>query len=579
MALVGGNFVEVLNAPTSLSMPLFAGVILDSAAPEYVQKGDFLLAVGLRPGDPALNRSFHIAAEAGAVIACKVTDDEQRAALLASAKVAGVVAVAVAPEMSWDSLYTLVRTAIASSFTGATDERGVPFGDMFAVANAASATLEGPVVINDERMEVIAFSNLEGPIDDLRRRSILQRHPPRDFMDWCSATGLLSKVRQSRGPVRVTPPGGDVRLVIAIKAGSDILGYIWVSEKDREFDQSSTDALTEIARVAALQLLRSRINENLERRLRSDLFRSALDDRGSVAAFASRIGFDLEQKVRLVAFRAAGLEGMDSIQRRSVQDLISLRIEGRNQRGAVSVISDVVYLVLQVTSATLEGTRVMVEEMIGQCERQLRLPLQAAIGAPLDGLGDLFKGRRAAERLLSIISRDGASSITTHDEMRAESVLAEIVEVMNERAHLLAGGVAALDQSDETKGTEYLNTLQVYFDAGGDLSVSAKKLFLHRNTLKYRLGRIYELFDIDLNDPIERLVAELQVRAISKYSNTPRRSAAPGPERAEEDPLEEFIVGNREFSARASSDLPKLLRDGIANTQSHNSSNDAGEIQ
>ena len=298
-----------------------------------------------------------------------------------------------------------------------------------------------------------------------------------------------------------------------------------------------------------MQLLRSRINENLERRLRSDLFRSALDGRGSVEALASRIGFAVEQKVRLVAFRGAAIEGTDSIQRRSVQDLISLRIEGRNLRGAISAIGEVVYLVLLIPSVTQDGTRVMVEEIIGQCERQFRIPLQAAIGAPLDGLGDLFEGRRAVDRLMGLISLNGTSSITTHDEMLAESVLAEIMEVMLERAHLLAGGVAALSESDETKGTEYLNTLQVYFDTGGDLSISAKQLFLHRNTLKYRLGRIYDLFNIDLNDPIQRLVAELQVRAIAKNAGVPRRSAAHGPEHAEGDRSKGIIVGNPEFPA------------------------------
>jgi DNA-binding PucR family transcriptional regulator len=42
--------------------------------------------------------------------------------------------------------------------------------------------------------------------------------------------------------------------------------------------------------------------------------------------------------------------------------------------------------------------------------------------------------------------------------------------------------------------------------------VAAERLHVHRNTFRYRLRRIEELAGIDLDDPDERLVAELQLR-------------------------------------------------------------------
>jgi DNA-binding PucR family transcriptional regulator len=41
---------------------------------------------------------------------------------------------------------------------------------------------------------------------------------------------------------------------------------------------------------------------------------------------------------------------------------------------------------------------------------------------------------------------------------------------------------------------------------------TANALFIHRNTLKYRLAKISELTDIDLSDPDEKLYLSLSLR-------------------------------------------------------------------
>jgi DNA-binding PucR family transcriptional regulator len=57
-------------------------------------------------------------------------------------------------------------------------------------------------------------------------------------------------------------------------------------------------------------------------------------------------------------------------------------------------------------------------------------------------------------------------------------------------------------------------TLQAYFDAFGDMGAAAAQVNVHPNTFRYRLRRITEVFGLDLDDPDERLVAELQLRLL-----------------------------------------------------------------
>ena len=49
-------------------------------------------------------------------------------------------------------------------------------------------------------------------------------------------------------------------------------------------------------------------------------------------------------------------------------------------------------------------------------------------------------------------------------------------------------------------GQEYVNTIRMIAKSNLNLSVTSKKLFVHRNTLNYRIERMIELIDIDVRN-------------------------------------------------------------------------------
>jgi DNA-binding PucR family transcriptional regulator len=49
-------------------------------------------------------------------------------------------------------------------------------------------------------------------------------------------------------------------------------------------------------------------------------------------------------------------------------------------------------------------------------------------------------------------------------------------------------------------------------DALGDVRAAAARLHVHPNTLRYRVRRAAELTGLDLDDPLVRLFASLQLR-------------------------------------------------------------------
>jgi DNA-binding PucR family transcriptional regulator len=77
---------------------------------------------------------------------------------------------------------------------------------------------------------------------------------------------------------------------------------------------------------------------------------------------------------------------------------------------------------------------------------------------------------------------------------------------------LLHPAVDTLSRYDRENGSELLKTLFIYLQQSMNQIHAADALFIHRNTLKYRLARIEELTHIDLDDPEEKLYLSLSLR-------------------------------------------------------------------
>ncbi len=58
-------------------------------------------------------------------------------------------------------------------------------------------------------------------------------------------------------------------------------------------------------------------------------------------------------------------------------------------------------------------------------------------------------------------------------------------------------------------GGELIRTLNVYFANNGNLTQTAETMFIHRNTLLYRMERIKEISGLNLDNPDTRLAVQL----------------------------------------------------------------------
>ncbi|TCU75512.1 purine catabolism regulator [Tissierella praeacuta] len=68
---------------------------------------------------------------------------------------------------------------------------------------------------------------------------------------------------------------------------------------------------------------------------------------------------------------------------------------------------------------------------------------------------------------------------------------------------------------EEPDREELISTLKVYLESESNCNIAAKKLFIHSNTVRYRIAKIQQICNIDLENPIERLKMEITLKFIN----------------------------------------------------------------
>ena len=105
-----------------------------------------------------------------------------------------------------------------------------------------------------------------------------------------------------------------------------------------------------------------------------------------------------------------------------------------------------------------------------------------------------------------------SKSHNAQDSTRSKATLENLVsEIKNhvEVGGLLHPALETLANYDAENRSNMLDTLRVYLDNDRNAQQCANKLYLHRNSLQYRVRRIQEIADINLDDPDERAYLRL----------------------------------------------------------------------
>lgn len=521
---LGSGVIDVLTASHGLDTAVGEPVVFDAVAGMTIANGDVVLAVGVDPESAQAFDVVEATRQAGGV-AVVFQAEVPPASLVRAGESAGVVLLAVPLGTAWGQLFTLLRTARGARAPSEVGHRdGTPqVGDLFSLANAIASIVGGATTIEDLQSNVLAYSNLGHPIDKPRQDTILGRRVPHDWSAALVEAGVFRELYRTDDVVRIptlTRAGDDPeqaveyrpRLAITVRAGGEALGSIWVMEGPGALPEPAEDGLRAAAQIAAMHLLHHRASTDMERLRRTELLRTLLEgDRPGQAIAALRM-FG-KTPLAVLAFEPAFVdEDEPELELERLVDLLTLQAKVFRRHAHAVWIGSAVYVVLR-TSDVADRTRLrsLAEDLRRRTERSTKRGIKLGIGSAVDDPRELHRSRAEADQVLTVLRRNG-ENIGDVDELRGAIALARLEELMADEPLLRAGKVAALVEHDAKHHTSHVTTLLAYLDSFGDVVAAAASINIHRNTFRYRLGRIAELSGIDLGNPDERLITHLQLR-------------------------------------------------------------------
>jgi hypothetical protein len=488
--VLGSYGVRLRFCPIPRSTEL-RSVVMHERTEDRTVVGDVLLGIGAR----SVKEAVRWAAAARAVVVLIREGDDDDTAFSGAAE--GVAVMVVDLAMTWSELAAVIYGLVLE---GRETESGRGPTDLFALADSLAEATGGAVIIEDRLSRVLAYSRRQQDADPARVATIVERQAPEQLRAFFDARGVYTHLAASDEPLFVTrdPDHGMTgRMVVAVRSGRELMGSVWV-ECRGPLKGAALTALADGARTVALHLLRSRASADLERQVESELVIRLLEGTADAATAASRLGLP-HTVLRVIAVQAfIGAE-------RDAALLLAFERAttgfGWSRPGRSALAGNTVYTLLPGDqSATARKWVTGLQAALPE-----RMTVLAGISGPAE-VADLVAARHEADECLALheIWPPGATP-PAYDESWDDILLQRLRTAARSGRSPNRGPVAELRRHDEAHATEYVVTLRAWLEAQGDPTEAGNRLGVHENTVRYRLRKMAEITNLQLDDAKKRL--------------------------------------------------------------------------
>lgn len=382
--------------------------------------------------------------------------------------------------------------------------------DMNTLLQVMARATAKPIIMHDDAGVMIAQVYPTVGHRGISGRSLIQNLPYGDFQKW-----LDNHSPSNQGTIVSSPIGHTTVLSVEKRVSA----YLSIVSKEHIIDEFDRLVLSYGADVCSIELAKTRAIESAVEQARGDWVQMWLSgtsaDDDLLVTRAQQAGFDPQTNYLVVVFRAM----TDTGQTLPLESLISLVRDDMTRRqieGAVGQYVDVIVALYPIDKTeNIQRVRTVIEEL--RQKLALRTPsglVLAGISRPALGLNVLRDAYREAKDAVSITQELGDFEKSTfYSDLKLYQLLLALKERnLDNMSQFYQDTLGPLVEHDERKQSDLIRTLTGFFEANGNLAQAAKDLDVHRNTLVYRLERISELTDLDLDDADNRLILHLSLK-------------------------------------------------------------------
>ncbi len=311
--------------------------------------------------------------------------------------------------------------------------------------------------------------------------------------------GESIEIDQSKATeMKATKPG----INMPIRFGNQIVGVIGITgepEKIKNYAQL-------VKMAAELVLEQSFLFERFQwkQRMQSEIVNQLVSEEGLNEAWiierAGFLGIDLEQPRSVIVIKP--LDRLENYGQKIIRT-IQYELDKTDLIG-VTLTNEIIIL-----KASTEKTKRELSQFLKRLQKVLDGDLLIGAGRPVDRIKELKTSFDQAKRAILVGSKlQPDASFYHYEDYRLEAMLVKTA-LDEQDKHTYSFYEKLLDKG---KKGDLVQTLEAYIRENGELNKIAESLFIHRNTLRYRLEKITELTKKDprnIRDLMELYTAKL----------------------------------------------------------------------
>jgi purine catabolism regulator len=372
------------------------------------------------------------------------------------------------------------------------------------------------VVIQDKRLRVL-YTSVQPQFvsywDDIETFLRKVDNLPVEYQDRHRVTDVEDNVLMQSLP---TP--GLARLVAPVITNEVGRGYLSIIGRDNDLDDIDTLVAEHGAAACALEMAKQKAVSDTEKRLRGTfLDRLLIGDVSHQEAIRQGERFDHDMTKAHIAIvlswqTATGANAEKPPSNRRLETIVNGVVNSQRAKGIVwQREREQEVLVFHATDPEnpIDSSLKLAQALSQEIQRQYpQNKVAIGLGQPAREIGLWRSSYRDAVQALELAIRLHTDTPLYIGDLGVY----QLILSLNDREKLLAfteRTLGTLIEYDMRQHADLIKTLEAFFACHGNLSQTAEMLIVHRNTLLYRMNRINEIAQIDLNRPETRLALHL----------------------------------------------------------------------
>lgn len=321
------------------------------------------------------------------------------------------------------------------------------------------------------------------------------------------------------------------RLVVPIKSEGREYGSLYIWEDNREITPIEMNVIRSALPIIALELLKKLSVFQIESKHKVEFFDDLFskDEKRQRTALENSYYFDFDKELSysVIIIKIINIESTAS---KTPNNALFLRQLNENILSIVKMLSTdkkekMLYgsksdrvIILYGTDKNIENNLVK-KNIVEFCNEFLYWAksdhindnISIGIGRNYNKNEELWKSYREANRACDNYNQFKETIPIHYDDLGLLRVLSH-EEIQPELMKLYDEVLGSLVEYDREKGSELIETLKNYFIYGGNLKKVSENMYIHYNTIIYRISRIEEITGLDLDDYENRLNIQISLK-------------------------------------------------------------------